>query len=108
MKPRPTPTRILDDDATKAAKPIVLVLLGAYWPNHDATGPNQSFRAYGAALSDRIRVHGRGSRRAVGLQLAGCLSRAMDRWPTRKDAPLPDFPLLARGCATYCARRHMI
>ena len=54
MKPRPTPTRILDDDATKAAKPIVLVLLGAYWPNHDATGPNQSFRAYVAALSDEF------------------------------------------------------
>ena len=30
MKSRPTPTRILDDDATKPAKPIVLVLLGAY------------------------------------------------------------------------------
>ena len=54
MKPRPTPMRILDDDATKAAKPIVLVLLGAYWPNHDATGPNQSFRAYVAALSDEF------------------------------------------------------
>jgi hypothetical protein len=54
MKSRPTPTRILDDDATKPAKPIVLVLLGAYWPNHDATGPNQSFRAYVTALSDEF------------------------------------------------------
>ena len=54
MKPRPTPMRILNEDANKDAKPIVLVLLGAYWPNHDATGPNQSFRAYVAALSDEF------------------------------------------------------
>ncbi len=28
----------------------MLVLLGAYWPGHDATGPNQSFRALATAL----------------------------------------------------------
>jgi glycosyltransferase involved in cell wall biosynthesis len=44
----------LDKGATKVAKPVVLVLLGAYWPNHDATGPNQSFRAYVTALSDEF------------------------------------------------------
>ena len=32
MNPPPTPMRILDDDATKAAKPIVLVLLGPIGP----------------------------------------------------------------------------
>ena len=79
MKPRPTPMRILDDDATIAAKPIVLVLLGAYWPNHDATGPNQSFRAYAAALSDEFEFMVAGRDGPSGSELGGSLSRAMDR-----------------------------
>jgi glycosyltransferase involved in cell wall biosynthesis len=37
--------------STAAEKPTVLVLLGAYWPGNDATGPNQSFRALVGALS---------------------------------------------------------
>ena len=104
MKPRPTPTRILDDDATKAAKPIVLVLLGAYWPNHDATGPNQSFRAYVAALSDEFEfmVVGRD-----GPSGSDSPDASRGRWTdrrTRKDAPLPDFPSWRRGVARHPAR----
>ena len=34
------------------AKPTVLVLMGGYWPGHEATGPNQSLRQMVAALSD--------------------------------------------------------
>jgi glycosyltransferase involved in cell wall biosynthesis len=37
-----------------ASKPRVLVLLGAFWPGHEATGPNQSFRAFATALADRF------------------------------------------------------
>jgi glycosyltransferase involved in cell wall biosynthesis len=33
------------------AKPTILVLLGAYWPGHEATGPNQSVRSMCEALS---------------------------------------------------------
>jgi len=35
-------------------KPRVLVLLGAYWPGHEATGPNQSVRAMCEALRDEF------------------------------------------------------
>ncbi len=36
------------------ARPIVLVLIGAFWPGHDATGPNQSFRALATALGHEL------------------------------------------------------
>ena len=36
------------------AKPRVLILLGAYWPGHEATGPNQSVRAMCEALRDEF------------------------------------------------------
>lgn len=35
-------------------KPTVLVLMGGYWPAHDATGPNQSLEAQCRALADRV------------------------------------------------------
>jgi glycosyltransferase involved in cell wall biosynthesis len=35
---------------TKRSRPVVLVLLGSFWPGHEATGPNQSFRALATAL----------------------------------------------------------
>jgi hypothetical protein len=38
MTPHATPLAPLADGGTKAAKPVVLVLLGAYWPKHDVTG----------------------------------------------------------------------
>ncbi len=31
-------------------RPVVLVLIGAFWPEHDATGPNQSLRGLATAL----------------------------------------------------------
>lgn len=49
-----TPLAALDQPTNRVVKPVVLVLLGAYWPQHDATGPNQSFRAYVTALSDEF------------------------------------------------------
>jgi glycosyltransferase involved in cell wall biosynthesis len=33
-------------------KPVILILLGAYWPGHESTGPNMSMRAMCEALSD--------------------------------------------------------
>jgi glycosyltransferase involved in cell wall biosynthesis len=33
------------------ARPVVLVLLGCFWPGNDASGPNQSFIALATALS---------------------------------------------------------
>ena len=35
-------------------RPSVLILLGAYWPGHESTGPNLSVRAMCDALSDRF------------------------------------------------------
>lgn len=35
-------------------RPRVLILLGAYWPGHEATGPNQSIRTMCGALSDEF------------------------------------------------------
>jgi glycosyltransferase involved in cell wall biosynthesis len=34
--------------------PIVLTLIGAYWPGNNASGPNQSFRALAEALRDEF------------------------------------------------------
>jgi glycosyltransferase involved in cell wall biosynthesis len=33
-------------------KPVILILLGAYWPGHESTGPNISMRTMCEALSD--------------------------------------------------------
>lgn len=33
-------------------KPVILILLGAYWPGHESAGPNMSTRAMCEALSD--------------------------------------------------------
>lgn len=54
MNPRSMSTTLPKYDAAEASKPVVLVLLGAYWPKHDATGPNQSLRAYVTALSEEF------------------------------------------------------
>ena len=40
--------------APRSDRPVVLTLLGAYWPGNDASGPNQSFRSMAAALTDRF------------------------------------------------------
>ena len=37
-----------------ASRPIVLVLLGCFWPGNDSSGPNQSFIALATALSDHF------------------------------------------------------
>ena len=36
------------------ARPVVLVLLGAFWPGNEASGPNQSFKALASALGDEF------------------------------------------------------
>jgi glycosyltransferase involved in cell wall biosynthesis len=37
-----------------SARPVVLVLLGCFWPGNDSSGPNQSFRALATALGDEF------------------------------------------------------
>lgn len=39
------------------ARPVVLVLLGAFWPGNESSGPNQSFRALAEALRSRFALH---------------------------------------------------
>ncbi|SEF02921.1 Glycosyltransferase involved in cell wall bisynthesis [Rhizobiales bacterium GAS188] len=39
---------------TPSGRPVILVLLGAFWPGHEATGPNQSFRSFALALKDEF------------------------------------------------------
>ena len=104
MKSRPTPMRILDDDATKPAKPVVLVLLGAYWPNHDATGPNQSFRAYVTALSDEFEFMVVGRDGPSGSDSA---EDSRGRWTDDglvKTRHCQDLPPWRRGVARHSAR----
>jgi glycosyltransferase involved in cell wall biosynthesis len=38
----------------RPSRPVVLTLLGAFWPGNDASGPNQSFRALASALGDEF------------------------------------------------------
>jgi len=87
----------------QAAKPIVLVLLAPIGPI--TTQPVQSeFPGLRHGAERRVRIHGRGSRRAFRLRLRGRFSRAMDRRWTRKDAPLSDLPPWRRGVARHSAR----
>ena len=37
-----------------SSRPVILVLLGVFWPGHEATGPNQSFRSFALALKDEF------------------------------------------------------
>jgi len=38
----------------RARRPVVIVCLGAYWPNNEASGPIQSFKAMAAALGEEF------------------------------------------------------
>ena len=49
-----------------AGRPVILVLLGAFWPGHEATGPNQSFRSFALALADEFEFKVVARDRAVG------------------------------------------
>lgn len=40
--------------SSSSRRPVVLVLLGCFWPGNDSSGPNQSFRALASTLSDRF------------------------------------------------------
>ncbi|CCJ07827.1 glycosyltransferase [Methylocystis sp. SC2] len=40
--------------ASAGQKPVVLTLLGAYWPGNDAAGPNQSFKGLATALKEQF------------------------------------------------------
>ncbi len=40
--------------AAKASRPVVLVLIGVFWPGHEATGPNQSIAAMATALGSEF------------------------------------------------------
>jgi hypothetical protein len=42
------------EPASLSDRPVILVLLGAFWPGHEATGPNQSFRQFALALRDEF------------------------------------------------------
>lgn len=35
-------------------RPVVIIMIGAYWPNSDSAGPNQSVRGLCTALADRF------------------------------------------------------
>lgn len=61
-------------------RPVVLVLLGAYWPGHESTGPNTSARAMCEALCDEFDFRIVARDRAMGSdeQLA-----APGRWHDR-------------------------
>ena len=39
---------------SRQRRPVVLVLLGCFWPGNDSSGPNQSFRALASALGDQF------------------------------------------------------
>ena len=77
MMPHVTPLSSPACGATKVAKPIVLFLLGCYWPKHDATGPNQSFRACAAALSDEFEFMVVGRDGPLGIGAPGVFR---ERW----------------------------
>jgi glycosyltransferase involved in cell wall biosynthesis len=47
-------------------RPVVLVLLGAYWPGNDSTGPNQSFVALCRALANEFAFYVVARDRPVG------------------------------------------
>ncbi|RNJ48673.1 glycosyltransferase [Methylocystis hirsuta] len=40
--------------ASAGQKPVVLTLLGAFWPGNDAAGPNQSFKGLATALKEQF------------------------------------------------------
>lgn len=40
--------------ASAGQKPVVLTLLGAFWPGNDAAGPNQSFKGLATALNEQF------------------------------------------------------
>ncbi|MFN4095822.1 MAG: hypothetical protein ACK4GG_03540, partial [Sphingomonas sp.] len=37
-----------------SARPTILILIGAFWPGHEATGPNLSIKALCETLGDRF------------------------------------------------------
>jgi glycosyltransferase involved in cell wall biosynthesis len=53
-----------------SSRPVVLVLLGAFWPGHEATGPNQSFRSFAVALKDEFEFKVVARDRPLGAQRA--------------------------------------
>lgn len=76
---------------TRASRPRVLSLLGCYWPGNEATGPNQSFRAFAAGLRDDFDICVV-ARDGTGISPAG--------WQTDDLVPrakLPVGPFGARG-----------
>jgi glycosyltransferase involved in cell wall biosynthesis len=54
------------------SRPVVLMLLGAYWPGHESTGPNTSARAMCEALCDTFdfRIVARDRAMGTDVQLA--------------------------------------
>lgn len=60
-------------------RPTVLTLLGAFWPGHEATGPNQSFlglaRALGGEFDFKVLARDRSADAAVALASTGAWSR---------------------------------
>ncbi|MGA8169948.1 MAG: methyltransferase domain-containing protein [Methylocystis sp.] len=75
--PCATPLASRNSGSTETIKPSVLVLLGAFWPRHEATGPNQSFHAYASALRDEFEFRVVGRDGPPGVHLDGAY---LERW----------------------------
>lgn len=60
-----------------ARKPVILVLMGGFWPGHEATGPNQSLRQQCMALSGSFDFRIIARDRAFGAAEAAA---PHDRW----------------------------
>jgi glycosyltransferase involved in cell wall biosynthesis len=58
------------------SKPAILVLMGGYWPGHEATGPNQSLRQLCMSLHNEFRFHIVARDRPIGASIplapSGC------------------------------------
>ena len=59
-----------------SGKPVVLTLLGCFWPGNDASGPNQSFIALASALQNEFDFRVVARDRAPGATPIDELTRA--------------------------------
>lgn len=76
------------------SKPTILILIGAFWPGHESTGPNLSIRAMCEALGDRLEFRLVGRDRAVGASEPLVSS---DGWHDRGFAKVHHLPVGLAG-----------
>ena len=82
------------------SKPIILVLMGGYWPRHEATGPNQNLKHMLSALADDFTFKVVARDRPPGAPIA---SAPCDSWVDQETAQVRYCPVSlygARGLAT--------